>query len=151
MRSSTDRRSFLARLAAGCTTLLLLFAISSTGMASVVPEIFACGTYKVDLTALAGSPCLPLSVHTVWGTAPAIWPAFAQYASPGIFIESPAVPPGIPLTHVEVCGQILPLPFGQKSVFCGNCKLCVVTCFPSGCLVIKIYPGTCPLGLLPCP
>jgi hypothetical protein len=137
---------------AGCATLLLLFfAISPTGVASVVPEIFACGTYKVDLTALAGSPCIPLSVHTAWGTVPVIWPTFAQYTSPGIFVETPAVPPGTPLNYVEVCGQILPLPFGQKSVVCGNCKLCVVICFPSGCPVIKVYPGLCPPGPLPCP
>lgn len=153
MRFSTQRRRFLSRFAVMASALLtLLAATHATGRASGTPEIFACGnTYKVDLTALAGTPCIPLSVHTSWGSGPVIYPAFPQYTTPGVFIESPGVPLGTPLNSIEVCGKIVPPVAGQYTIGCPGCTLCVRVCFPSGCLVIKIYPGPCPGPLLPCP
>ena len=161
MHSTLRRHGILSRLIVLASMLaIVLLTIPSTGRADGIPELLACGTsYKVDITALAGTSCTPLGVHTVWGTTPTptVWPALpSQYPTPGIYFESPTptVPAGTPLTGIAVCGQAIPPVAGYYTVTCANgCKLCVAVCFPSGCLVIKIAPGSCanPASMLPCP
>jgi hypothetical protein len=150
-----NRRTFLAALT---TLVVAMTTVMGSSRAISAQQIFSCasGCYIVDLTNVP-TTCLPLCIYTSWGGGAVTWPLTASpcYTASGIYTECP-VPPlaaGTPLDWVSVCGApFIPGVYGQTSVNCGSCQLCVVLCTNSAlCPTIKVYPGPCPSAPLPCP
>ena len=151
-------RTVRARLTMIATALVVMIIalVASTRRAGAQPPYSACtnGTYTVDLSAFTGPTCYPLSVSTSWASGAVVWPLTGPYTGPGVYVEAPPVPPGVPLQYIEVFGQHLPPgPVAYQKTINSPCGLiCVSVCLdPSGCLYVKVYPGPCPPTTLPCP
>ncbi len=148
-----QRRTFLSRLMMLALAIVTIALSCGAGTASA--QIAACGgPYRVDLTAFPVTWCFPLPISTSWGNGTVTWPpvGFPGYPGPGVFIEAPPTPIGMPLDFVSVAGTIL-APVPQQTTVITPCgPVCVRICVnAAACLVIRVYPGACPAAPLPCP
>jgi hypothetical protein len=146
-------------LLSGLVAVLLAFAALPRHVAAQQVTWCNTGCYTVDLTKLAPFPNCHPCIRTSWGAGAVVWPPAGQPCyNPGVIkVECPipVLPIGTLLDWVDVCGVRLPGVQGQYSVptACPGCPpLCVRICVDTnGCLYIKVYPGPCPAGPLPCP
>jgi hypothetical protein len=152
-----QRRTFLSGVTALVMALaMMMIMLGATTHTATAQIVRACpgGTYTVDLSNLPNPACYPFVLKTSWGGGAVGWPPTGPYPGPGIYVEAPPTPPGMPLDFISVFGVNLPpgpVPY-QKTVNTPCGPVCVVVCVDAtGCLHIKVYPGPCPAVLFPCP
>ncbi len=131
-------------------TLLALVINAAAALAQIT--MCAAGSYTVDLTNLPTGSCYPITIGTSWTGGGSIWNLQNTFNASGTYSQTPGAPAGSTLNAVRVCGTIITSPFPTTTVGCNGCAICVRICTDpiTGCLVIKLYPGTA-CASSPCP
>lgn len=152
-----QRRTFLSKLAMmaiAIVTMAITFGAATDRATAQMVTACGSGTYTVDLSALPNPACYPFIIKTSWGGGAIGWPPTGPYPGPGVYVEAPPTPPGMPLDFISVFGVNLPpgpVPY-QKTINTPCGPVCVRVCLnAAGCLYIRVYPGPCPAAPLPCP